>query len=331
MDASSSTPNSIRTVQLDGLVLLKIIKHCQENVPKVVTGSLLGLDIKDNLEVTNCFPFPSDNNAENDEYQIEMMKCLRTVNVDNNIVGWYQSAMLGSFLNSSVVDVQYDYQKDIPSSVVIVYDPYRTSAGRLGIKAYRLTDSYMQSYKGQTASQSGSSAQNSSRNTERKTRVDWSDVFNEVQIRVHNSHLAHGFLYQLREIKSISCDFDRLTLMANPFIDKNLEALSIAIDDHTQEQGRLLYYQRQVQKQKSQQQQYLQKIKDDNEARVSAGSAPLPEEDLSKNPIFKQLPKPNRLESHLIANKIDLFCQQITSASTVGVNQLYIIDALHKK
>jgi len=196
----------------------------------------------------------------------------------------------------------------------------------LGIKAYRLTDSYMQSYK-----QSGNQSGQNSRNSERRTRVEWSDVFNEVQIRVHNSHLAHGFLYQLREIKSISCDFDRLTLMANPFIDKNLEALSIAIDDHTQEQGKLMYYQRQVQKQKSQQQQYLQKIKDENEARTAAGSAPQPEEDLSKNPLFKPIPKPNRLESHLIANKIDLFCQQITSASTVGVNQLYIIDALHKK
>jgi hypothetical protein len=27
-----------------------------------------------------------------------MMKCLRTVNVDNNTVGWYQSAVLASYL-----------------------------------------------------------------------------------------------------------------------------------------------------------------------------------------------------------------------------------------
>lgn len=56
-----------RVLQLDGLVLLKIIKHCKENVPEVVTGQLLGLNVEDRLEVTNCFPFPStDDNDEND-------------------------------------------------------------------------------------------------------------------------------------------------------------------------------------------------------------------------------------------------------------------------
>ena len=37
---------------------LKIIKHCKDSVPQLVTGLLLGLDIGSTLEVTNCFPFP---------------------------------------------------------------------------------------------------------------------------------------------------------------------------------------------------------------------------------------------------------------------------------
>ena len=39
-------------------VALKIIKHCKDSVPQLVTGLLLGLDIGSTLEVTNCFPFP---------------------------------------------------------------------------------------------------------------------------------------------------------------------------------------------------------------------------------------------------------------------------------
>lgn len=39
-------------------VILKIIKHCQEFSPALVTGQLLGLDVGSVLEVTNCFPFP---------------------------------------------------------------------------------------------------------------------------------------------------------------------------------------------------------------------------------------------------------------------------------
>ena len=54
----------INTVQLDGLTVLKIIQHCTENVPEVVTGQLLGLDVVERLEVTNCFPFPSDEQSD---------------------------------------------------------------------------------------------------------------------------------------------------------------------------------------------------------------------------------------------------------------------------
>jgi translation initiation factor 3 subunit H len=39
-------------------VVLKIIKHCRENLPELVTGQLLGLDVNSTLEVTNSFPFP---------------------------------------------------------------------------------------------------------------------------------------------------------------------------------------------------------------------------------------------------------------------------------
>src|SRR5271169_2553586 len=79
-------------------VALKIVKHAKESMPYLVTGQLLGLDIGTNLEVTNCFPFPSRGEREEQEdpdsesvveYQWEMMKCLRDVNVDNNTVGWY--------------------------------------------------------------------------------------------------------------------------------------------------------------------------------------------------------------------------------------------------
>jgi hypothetical protein len=38
--------------------VLKIIKHCRENLPELVTGQLLGLDVNSTLEVTNSFPFP---------------------------------------------------------------------------------------------------------------------------------------------------------------------------------------------------------------------------------------------------------------------------------
>lgn len=50
----------LQVVQLEGQVVLKIAKHCKEtlNTNAVVTGQLLGLDVGQTLEVTDCFPFP---------------------------------------------------------------------------------------------------------------------------------------------------------------------------------------------------------------------------------------------------------------------------------
>ena len=74
-------PQPIEAVELDGLVVLKITKHCQQALPAFVTGQLLGLDIGSTLEVTNSFPFPTAERGEADEdsaeYQMEMMRAAR--------------------------------------------------------------------------------------------------------------------------------------------------------------------------------------------------------------------------------------------------------------
>lgn len=48
-------------------VVLKIIKHCQEEGTagqELVQGVLLGLVVDNRLEITNCFPFPRRNDDE---------------------------------------------------------------------------------------------------------------------------------------------------------------------------------------------------------------------------------------------------------------------------
>ena len=116
-------------------VVLKIIKHCQQALPAFVTGQLLGLDVGPTLEVTNSFPFPGkesvngESSAMDDdassEYQIEMMRCLREVNVDNNTVGWYQSTYFSSFIDEQCVETQFNYQSNLKNCVVLIFDPSR--------------------------------------------------------------------------------------------------------------------------------------------------------------------------------------------------------------
>lgn len=54
--AEDTTP--LRVVHIDGHAVLKIAKHSKEGMPTLVTGQLLGLDVGQTLEVTDCFPFP---------------------------------------------------------------------------------------------------------------------------------------------------------------------------------------------------------------------------------------------------------------------------------
>uniref|UniRef100_A0A8C2M6R2 Eukaryotic translation initiation factor 3 subunit H n=1 Tax=Cricetulus griseus TaxID=10029 RepID=A0A8C2M6R2_CRIGR len=70
-----SGDSAVKQVQIDGLVVLKIIKHYQEEGQgtEVVQGVLLGLVVEDRLEITNCFPFPqhTEDDADFDEDPIK--------------------------------------------------------------------------------------------------------------------------------------------------------------------------------------------------------------------------------------------------------------------
>ncbi|PKU76751.1 Eukaryotic translation initiation factor 3 subunit H [Dendrobium catenatum] len=122
--ATEEVAPPLRVVQMEGLAVLKIIKHCKEFSPALVTGQLLGLDVGSVLEITNCFPFPTreeddENEADGANYQLEMMRCLREVNVDNNTVGWYQSTLLGSYQTVELIETFMNYQIKVSNSALI--------------------------------------------------------------------------------------------------------------------------------------------------------------------------------------------------------------------
>ena len=58
----------------------------------------------------------------------------------------YTSTYLGSSLNESLIETQYNYQEQIRNCVVLVYDPLRTGKGGTALRALRLTESFMELY-----------------------------------------------------------------------------------------------------------------------------------------------------------------------------------------
>jgi len=176
-------------------VVLKIVKHCQQALPSFVTGQLLGLDIGLSLEITSAFPFPTSERGDSTdddsaEYQMEMMRCLREVNVDNNTVGWYQSTYFSSFIDESCVETQFNYQSNIKNAVVLIYDPSRARTSGIALRAFRLTDSFMQLYGEGKVTHDALTIAN---------HLAGADVFQELHITVRNSHLNSALLLELQD------------------------------------------------------------------------------------------------------------------------------------
>ena len=294
-----------------------------------MTGQLLGLDVGETLEVTSSFPFPGKEGGEtvseedSAEYQMEMMRCLREVNVDNNTVGWYQSTYFSSFIDESCVETQFNYQSNIKNGVMLIYDPSRARTSGLALRAFRLTDTFMSLYSDGKITYDALASANQTATAE---------VFQELPIKVRNSHLNSALLLELQDecgIQPNASDFSRLELNTNPFLEKQLQLLIECIEDLQAESNKLQHYERAVQRQKSAQSQYLTKKKAEGAARRARGEEPLPEEDLSTNALFKPITKPSRLESLLITNQMSAYCQQINAFSGQSFAKLFLMQSLN--
>lgn len=339
------TEEPIREVHIDGLAVLKIVKHCQESLPNFVSGSLLGLESSSGvLEITHSFPFPepaqdtkstSDlikssaipdvsqlDNLDGHEYQLEMMKMLREVNVDNNCVGWYQSMCLGSFSTASLLENQLSYQTDLSkNAVVLLYDPMQTAHGNLELKCLRLTEEAVELL------------------TEGKNSfLDPNNIFESVPIVMKNPSLVKALLHNVHTGQYSSADstlvrsavnpqfdtdttFDRLDLSTNPYLEKHLEFLSTWVDDLAAEQGKFQYYSRAVARANGD-----ARRGDKRRGAAAAGGAKI-----SVKSAWQSSDAPRRMDSLLISNQIRNYCDQLDKFTDGGLGKLFVMEGLQKK
>ncbi|TPX37756.1 hypothetical protein SmJEL517_g00449 [Synchytrium microbalum] len=352
----------IHTVQLDALVVMKIIKHCRELAPTPVTGQLLGIDVAGVLQVTNCFPFtvvsPGDdggdayggsaNEPDDAKYQLSMLRCLRQLNYDVQMVGWYKSADLGSFWSQSFIDTQFQYQRDFAQSVVIVYDTARSSQGNLSLKALRLSNTFMELYRHRRFTMESLI----------NNKLTPSSVIEYLPVKIHNSHLLTALLYQLEESaaypSSVSTslslptssfetriptaqgpftpNFDNLDLGSESYLEKHLEYLGETVEDHGQEQWRWQGWSRNFAKEQSKVTQNVARKRAENATRIAGGQAPVHTEEeilAAQIPLQKiAANEPSRLETLVLTNQIDTYTQQLSQNGAASLSKMFLVKAL---
>jgi translation initiation factor 3 subunit H len=331
-EAGSARKPPLLNVQLDGHVLLKIAQHSRDSasIHPVVTGSLLGLDVGQTLEITECFPIPVDTpqygaDDDGESYELEMLRCLREINADNNMVGWYQSSVSGSYQVLEIIDQFISSLESLERCVCLIYDVTSTMTGTFGIKAIRLADSFIDAYR------------EGSLTIERvKSKgISWEDVFVEIPITVHNSPLAVALMHEIvggEESGSADCavmsqlDVDRLQVDASPLLEKNLEFLNECIDDLSAEQHKLTQYHMDTRKLHQKVMQWKLARRNENQQRRIMGEEPLPEDPPENE--FKKPVEPSQLDTLLLANQMHSYATQIGNVGAYNIEKLVMVEKL---
>lgn len=291
---------------------MKIIKHCQEESHSAdVQGILLGMLNMGNkrLEVTNCYPVPrhtEEDEADDGDYNYLMMKHLRTNNVDQLHVGWYQCSPFGSSLNKlESVDLQHMNQNAVEESIVIMYDPVRTMKGFLSLRAYRLTSvAFALCKEGEFTTE-----------TLQKHNMTCDKFFEEIPVVIKNSTLTNLLICDM--LKQLAPDegthfLDMGTITS---LEKSVHNLTKCVEEAT----RWAHYQRSL----LAKQQMIQR---ENANRAARGEQPLTEEEVNK--IVRPVAPLQRLEASLNYAQTLNYCQQSSSLATENIAKLFTAKAL---
>ena len=308
-------------LQLESHVLLKIAKHARDNasVHPVVTGSLLGLDVGDTLEITECFAIPSDasqyaNEDSEESYELEMLRCLREINADNNMVGWYQSSVSGSYQVLEIIDQFINSLESLERCVCLIYDVTSSMTGTLGVKAIRLSDSFVEAYKEGVLTIERIKSKG----------ITWQDVFVEIPVRIHNSALAVAMAHEIMGGSDCTfmnqLDVDRLNVDAAPLLHDSMTSLNECIDDMNAEQHKLTQYHMDLRKLHQKVMQWRLARRQENQQRRINGEEPLPEDPPENE--FRPVQEPSQLDSLLLMNQLEAFSKQMSAVGAYNLEKL---------
>eukprot|EP01080_Neovahlkampfia_damariscottae_P006506 gene6506-10514_t len=314
----------ITDVEIDSLAVLKILKHCSENELQHVSGQLLGVGISDTLQISNSYPTiitTEDEEKQYDEdskYQYQMMDCLQKMNVENNVVGWYQSCYFQNYLDASFIETQYNFQLDyVKKCVCILFDTVQSlSTGMLKMKAIRLTDSFMEVLREAHKTHTNQLTQE----ILSRLKFDPTDMIEELQITITNSELFSKSLVK----DSIIHDDN------NPiFIEKLLENIIEHSEMFIQEENKFQYYQRKVTQQKK------KTTEDESTAQiaVTGGTSTAPVATTTA-PVHLSVGSsasvvaPNRLEALLISTQVKDSIAEIDALVSLSKKKMTVTDKI---
>ena len=272
----------------------------------------------DDARSTQIHESVDDGDAES--YELEMLRCLREINVDNNMVGWYQSSFSGSYQVLEIIDQFINSLESLERCICIVYDVTCSMSGTHGVKAIRLADSFIEAYKEGPLTIERIKTKN----------IAWNDVFVEIPITIHNSPLAVALMNEIETPLSLSqLDLDRLTMDPAPLLENNLDFLNDCIDELTDEQRKLGDYHIEMRRLHQKILQWKLARRNENQARRIAGEEPLPDDPPENE--FKKPVEPSQLDTLLLANQMSSYANQIGATGAQSIEKLVFLERVQTR
>ncbi|KAL0212211.1 hypothetical protein RCL1_005837 [Eukaryota sp. TZLM3-RCL] len=212
-----SLTSRVETIHIDAKTVLKLIKYGLSFLPGKCRGQLLGMENDSVLEITDCFPVLT---AEDAGVLGRLLEPLRSANWDFSVVGHFQCANLGTYLDMDLLKDQFKYQEDMQNMVSIVVDPESSANGQFLLRAFQLSDKFLECY----------SHNNFYSDSLTEIGLNYTDIWRELPVFVKNSSLVNVWLSQYRLEHGISRDASLLAINPQITLNQTINTLKGSVD-----------------------------------------------------------------------------------------------------
>lgn len=179
-----------------------------------------------------------------------------------------------------------------------------------------------------------------------KSNLRYQDIFDELPVEIHNSHLITSFIHQLEcpnpagpsdlppslsalegsqfsKSSTLTPNFDNLSLSIDPSLEKNCDLLLDSIETHNTEVNNFQYYQRVVGREQQKINNWKQKRSQENATRATLKQPLLPEDEWQR--LFKLPAEPSRLDSMLNTRQVEQFSRQVDSFVSSSTGKMFAV------
>ncbi|ODV63934.1 eukaryotic translation initiation factor [Ascoidea rubescens DSM 1968] len=341
-----STPTT-NVVQIESSVALKIIKHATDYYPTLVSGPLLGVDKDETLTVSHSFPYSIYNESiegssfklkTNQRFQNELLELSKNTGVAAQFIGWYQCSVSSNFFNNHIIDSLLSLQRSNPNAILIIHDSSKINTNSvLSLRAFRLSEAFLNVYKA-----ANNSTNKFSTALLLENNLTHENIFEELPVSIHNSHLVSLMLHQLlsenesslntqdynqiyKNNDIVSNSFDSLSLNNSKYSTGIIDKLFDSVDSYHYDLNNYNYYQRQLSRELQKIQQWKAKSKIENANRVKNGQKEIDLENDWKS-IYKLPNEPQRFTNLLVSASITGFCKDLEVNTTSELIKSFAIQ-----